>query len=114
VAEEHGTIRHIIDCGTVIQLSIDTDAGIRVLAADANMFRRAQASIGRVSLVGADILFEETDWPGGIEWFSLAEDTNDSVYCPNCRRLIPEHLNPSWCVFGKHPRRALKPSNGAR
>jgi hypothetical protein len=112
MAEEHGIIKSIIDCGTVVQVFIETDAGTRVLAADGNMFRRAQEATARVSLVGVNILFEETAWPGGIEWFSLAEDTVEGIYCPNCRRLIPDHLNASWCVFGRHPRKELRPSNG--
>lgn len=112
MAEEHGIIKSIIDCDTVVQVFIETGDGTRVLAADGNMFRRAQESIGRVSLVGLNILFEETSWPGGMEWFSLAEDTEDATYCANCRRQVQPHLNPDFCVFGKHPRRALKPSNG--
>jgi hypothetical protein len=113
MAEKQGIIKSIIDCGTVVQVFIDSEDATRVLAADGNMFRRAQEAAGRVSLVGANILFEETEWPGGMAWFSLAEDTAEGTFCANCRRIIGPHLNPNFCVFGKHPRRALKPSNGA-
>ncbi len=111
--EQQGTIAKTVDCGTVVQVFVETDDGLRVLAADGRMWREALASMGRVSLVGVRILFEETDWLGGIEWFALAEDTDDATYCANCGRLIPPHLNPDFCVFGRHARRALKPSNGA-
>lgn len=111
--EQQGTITNIVDCGTVVQVFIETDDGLRVLAADGRMWREAQESIGRGSLVGARIVFGETSWPGGIEWFSLAEDTDGATYCANCRKLVLPHLNPDFCVFGKHPLRTIPPSNGA-
>lgn len=111
--EQQGTIKHILDCGTIVQLTVETQEGTRVLAADGNAFRRAQEAIGRLSLVGVRILFEETPWSGGLASFSIAEDTDTMTYCKNCRRLLGPHLNANFCVFGKHPLKALPPWNGA-
>lgn len=108
---EQGIIRSTIDCGSVVQVFIETDDGTRVLAADGNMFRRAQEGIGKTSLAGLRIAFEETeDWSGGLAWFAVIEDGH--VRCRNCAKHIPPHLNPDYCVFGKHPLRQLPPTNG--
>lgn len=110
---EQGIVQSTSCAGSVTQVVIETDSEVVVLDADTNMLIRALTTLGRPSLVGARIEFERTDWPGGLAAFSLAEDTDEGVYCGNCRKLIPPSLLASFCVFGKHPRRALKPSNGA-
>ncbi len=108
---EQGIIRSIIDCGTLVQVVIETDDGTRVLAAEGNMFRRAIAALGKASLAGVRIEYAETDWPGGLLWFSVIDEGH--VVCPCCRKHIPPHLDPDMCMFGLHRRKNLGNKNGA-
>lgn len=108
---EQGVIKSVIDCGSVVQVILDTDDGVRVLAADGNMWRSAHAAIGKTSLCGLRIEFEVSDW-GGLQWFSVLP-ASDHVRCPNCGRFIPPHLEPDFCAWGLHRRKNLGNKNGA-
>ncbi len=107
---KQGVIRSVGDEGSIILLLVEADDGhMSAYATDANMLRRAAASIGK-PLVGLRIEYGETDWPGGIEWFSIIEP--GYVVCPDCRGHIPPHLDPDACFFGMHRRKTPPPTNG--
>lgn len=103
---EHGTVTHINDCGTIIQIFLDTDNGVVVLAADGNLFRHAEADYiaasNKESLVGTAIEFVRNDW-GGLESFAPIE--TEEARCLNCRRKIPPEYDAGKCVFGRHPKK---------
>ncbi|MBF6600350.1 MAG: hypothetical protein IVW36_07565 [Dehalococcoidia bacterium] len=67
---ETGIITGIIDCGSIVQVLIHTEDGLSVLAADGNMFRRAEAECGRLG--GVHVEFMQNGW-GGLEWFAPLE-----------------------------------------
>lgn len=109
---EQGVIEHVIYAGTVTQVVIRmADGKLRWLVADSNMLNRAQEGIGKASLCGLSIEFAETDWSGGLAWFSVIEEGH--IRCANCRRHIPQHLEPGECFFGQHRRKNLGNKNGA-
>lgn len=112
MVEQQGIIRSIVDCGSIVQVFIETEDGTHVLAADGRMWRAAVEAIGKTSLAGVRIEFEfTTEWSGGIAWFSIIED--GYVVCPNCRKHIPPHLSPDFCAWGLHRRKTPPPTNGA-
>jgi hypothetical protein len=109
---EEGVITAAIDSGAVVVVGITAAGGERRwFVVDGDLWRAAHAAIGRTTLCGLRIEYQAND-DGGLVWFSVIRDGH--VRCPNCRKHIPPHLHPAYCVFGKHPRRALAPSNGAR
>jgi len=108
---EQGVIKSVIDCGSVVQVILDTDGGVRVLVADGNMWRSAHAAIGKTSLCGLRIEYAETEWSGGLEWFAVIAD--EHTVCANCRKHIPPHLEPGFCAWGLHRRKNLGNKNGA-
>ncbi len=103
---EQGNITNIVDAGSIIQVFIDTGEERLVLAADGNLFRRAEtdymAANNAESLVGTSVEFVRNDW-GGLESFALSE--RQDVRCLNCRHVIPPEYDPSMCVFGRHAKR---------
>ena len=108
---KQGIIRSVGDEGSVVLLLVEADDGhVASYAADANMLWRAAAAIGK-PLVGLRIEYAETEWPGGIEWFSVIQP--GYVVCPNCRKHVGPHFDPDACFFGMHRRKQL-PTNGVR
>jgi len=103
---ERGVIVDVIDCGTIVQVFIDTGEEVLVLAADGNLFRRAEpdytAATNAESLVGTSVEFVRNNW-GGLESF-LPTEIRD-VRCLNCRHVIPPEYDPNRCVFGRHPKK---------
>ena len=70
-----GTITHVIDAGTVVQVGVLVAGRMRWLAADGNLFRRAAADYHAAqpaasTLLGCAITFEQNDW-GGMESFAV-------------------------------------------
>jgi len=79
-----GTIVRIIDSGSVVGVFIKTKRGrLIVVAADGNLWRRAEASLGTLSseslsLIGTQVEFQANDW-GGLEWFMpVLEPSSDN------------------------------------
>ena len=71
---ETGTIVGVRDCGTVVQIFIETEHGLLVLAADGNLLRRAEADCG--SLVEMRVEFSRSSW-GGLDWFSPVDEAQE-------------------------------------
>ena len=72
-----GVITAVLDGGTVVQLGVTVGREMRWLAADGNLYRRAEADFlpshrPATSLHGVTIAFEQNDW-GGMESFSVIE-----------------------------------------
>jgi hypothetical protein len=70
-----GTIRHLTDAGTIVQVGISAAGQTRWLAADGNLFRRAAAHYLAThpevpTLIGLAITYEQTDW-GGLTSFTV-------------------------------------------
>ncbi len=70
-----GVLTHIRDTGTVVQLGVSVGRVLRWLAADGNLYRRAEADFvashpNALSLLGVAITFEQNHW-GGMESFSV-------------------------------------------
>jgi hypothetical protein len=109
-ATQQGTITATIAGGSVVNVGITGADGVqRWYAADGNMLRRAQASIGKLSLCGLRIEYEVTGWRG-LKWFSIME--SGYVVGPNCQRHMALHIDPDACFFGMHRRKTPPPTNG--
>ena len=70
-----GTIRHLTDAGTIVQVGISAAGQMHWLAADGNLFRRAAAHYLSThpevpTLIGLAITYDQTDW-GGLASFTV-------------------------------------------